>query len=111
MGRVSDISEYYLPVLTPNWMNLWGCHSDMVPWLSTDTEYCEDPKFVDPDNGDYRLAPSPCIDAGLWNLAGETKDEVRARRDLAGSPRFVRSQIDMGCYEAQNPACTMILLR
>jgi hypothetical protein len=37
-------------------MKLWGCHSDMVPQLSTDTWYCEDPKFVDPDNGDYHLA-------------------------------------------------------
>ena len=67
MGRVSDISEYYLPVITPNWTMLWSCYSDMVPWLSTDTSYCEDPQFVDPDNGDYTLQE----DALIYTLAPE----------------------------------------
>jgi PKD repeat protein len=72
----------------------------------------DNPLFRAPEEFDWSLDPtSRCIDAGLWNLVGETKDEVRTRRDLAGAPRFVRSKIDMGCYEAQNPAGTMILLR
>ena len=95
LGQVSDISEYYYPVLTPNWMKLWGCHSDMVPQLSTDTWYCEDPKFVDPDNGDYHLASdSPCIDAGWteYAVAGENTD-------LDGMLRTRGWTIDPGCYE------------
>jgi hypothetical protein len=95
MGRVSDISEYYPPVLTPNWMKLWGCHSDMVPWLSTETEYCADPKFVDPDNGDYHLsAESPCIDP--WNSGYSVSG---ATTDLDGMQRLRGELVDVGCYE------------
>ncbi len=95
MGRVSDISEYYPPVLTPNWMKLWGCHSDMVPWLSTETEYCADPKFVDPDNGDYHLsAESPCIDP--WNSGYSVSGETT---DLDGMQRLRGELVDVGCYE------------
>ncbi len=95
LGQVSSINECYPPVLTPNWMKLWGCHSDMTPELSSDTWYCEDPKFVDPDNGDYHLsANSPCIDAGWaeYAVSGENTD-------LDGMLRPRGLTIDPGCYE------------
>ncbi|MCB9302112.1 MAG: HYR domain-containing protein [Lewinellaceae bacterium] len=59
----------------------------------------EDPLFVDPTNGDFRLPPcSPAIDAGDDAANTTTKD-------LAGNPRKVDaypggSQVDMGAYEA-----------
>ena len=97
-NSLGQVSNYYEPdyyVLTPQWMKLWGCHSDMVPRLSTDTVYCEDPKFVDPDNGDYHLASdSPCIDAGWaeYAVAGENTD-------LDGMLRTRGWTIDPGCHE------------
>jgi hypothetical protein len=67
-----------------------------------------DPLFVDPDNGDFRIAiGSPCIDAG-----DNTAVPVDITADLAGSPRFIDNIItpdtgigtppivDMGAYEA-----------
>ena len=61
----------------------------------TQRGYCEDPKFVDPDNGDYHLASdSPCIDAGwaAYAVAGENTD-------LDGMLRTRGWTIDPGCYE------------
>ncbi len=68
-----------------------------------------DPRFVDPDNGDYRLLPnSPCIDAGHNNAVSDLTDT-----DLDGNPRFaddpdtsdtgcgVPVVVDMGAYEYQ----------
>jgi uncharacterized repeat protein (TIGR02543 family) len=56
----------------------------------------EDPLFVAPANGDYRLkSGSPCIDAG-WIPWREDLDT-----DLDGNPRWVGAQIDMGAYEYQ----------
>ena len=55
----------------------------------------DDPLFVDPDNGNYRLqANSPCINAGDPNiLIGQYET------DLDGNPRIVDGRIDMGAYE------------
>ena len=66
-----------------------------------------DPRFVDPDNGDYRLSlGSPCIDAGD-NTAVPANVDV----DLDGYPRLVDAvnyldtgygsgpMVDMGAYE------------
>ncbi|MBX3373447.1 MAG: right-handed parallel beta-helix repeat-containing protein [Phycisphaeraceae bacterium] len=68
-----------------------------------------DPRFVDPDNGDYRLRPdSPCIDAGNNALV-----PADIQFDLDGNPRFVASVpgmellvpvVDMGPYEFQGVA-------
>ena len=61
----------------------------------TQRGYCEDPRFVDPDNGDYHLASdSPCIDAGWaeYAVAGENTD-------LDGMLRTRGWTIDLGCYE------------
>ena len=57
------------------------------------------PLFIDPANGDYRLAPgSPCLDAGE-NLAGITNDLLGGTRPLDGDGDAV-AQTDMGAYEA-----------
>ncbi len=66
-----------------------------------------DPRFVDPDNGDYRLSlGSPCIDAGDSTAVPSSVDV-----DLDGDPRLVDAvnyldtgygsgpMVDMGAYE------------
>ena len=69
----------------------------------------DDPLFVDPNNGDFRLqAGSPCIDAGNnWAIV------VLTDIDLDGNPRFADDKattdsgcgvpviVDMGAYEFQ----------
>ncbi len=57
-----------------------------------------DPKFVNPEQGDFHLAPdSPCINAGT-----EVPDVFKDRpTDLDGKPRVVGGKIDMGAYEWQ----------
>jgi len=68
-----------------------------------------DPRFADPDNGDYHFLPcSPCIDAGDNDAVPEG-----ITSDLDGSPRFVDDPhmadtgngdppiVDMGAYEFQ----------
>ncbi len=84
-----------------------------------------DPLFVDPDNGDYRLASgSPCIDAGNnWGVPIDANDYDQDGNtaelfpvDLDGNPRFNADEadfdpgcgvpvvVDMGAYEYQfNP--------
>ena len=54
-----------------------------------------DPRFVDGENGDYRLADgSPCIDAGY--------DEwVDVSTDLDGALRITGAAVDLGCCEFQ----------
>jgi hypothetical protein len=66
----------------------------------------EDPLWIDPENGDYRLqAGSPCIDAGtrvevLTDLDGNPRPVDVAGRGHAGDTSY-----DMGCFEFQlNPA-------
>lgn len=62
--------------------------SKMIEWL--DGNIIEDPRFVDPDNGDFRLKDdSPCIGAGLIENAPEM--------DILGIIRGVPP--DMGAYE------------
>jgi hypothetical protein len=75
-------------------------YSDVEMCLSGEGNICEDPCFVDPDNGDYHLkACSPCIDAGT-NDAPELPD-----KDFEGNPRIVDGNndgtaiVDMGADE------------
>ncbi len=57
----------------------------------------DDPKFVDPENGDYRIATdSPCVDAGNAAYAPE--------KDYYGSPRYAmtyggEAKPDIGIHE------------
>ncbi|GEM_PF-1446776 len=84
-----------------------------VAWSAVEGGYpgegniADDPRFVDPVNGDYHLGDaSPCIDAGHNGLVPS-----RTKFDLDGQPRFaedlgspnigrgVAPLVDMGCYE------------
>jgi hypothetical protein len=91
---------------------IWG-NSGTPPWdqgwASVMPTYCciedwlwggrgntaEDPRFIDPAEGDYHLGPdSPCIDTGInfyWL--------VWPQQDLDGNCRLHGASVDMGCYE------------
>ena len=59
-----------------------------------------DPKFIDPMNGDYRLASdSPCIDGG-------DNSYVSDDTDLDGNARIVNDVVDVGCYEYRSAPIT-----
>ncbi len=68
----------------------------------------DDPLFVDPENGDFRLRfDSPCVDTGSNDLIppdsgdldgdGDTDEPIPF--DLDGGPRVARFTVDMGAYE------------
>lgn len=68
------------------------------------------PAFVDPADGDYRLAPaSPCRDAGdrsflpadAFDLDADMNALETLSRDAAGFRRIVNGQVDIGAYEWQ----------
>ena len=53
----------------------------------------DDPRFADPNNGNYHLLPgSPCIDTGDNSV-------VTVATDLDGNPRIINGVVDMGAYE------------
>ncbi len=63
----------------------------------TNENIVADPRFVDPENGDFRLlSDSPCIDAGL-------NDRDLPETDIAGMHRIMFGgrglTVDMGAYE------------
>lgn len=60
----------------------------------------EDPVWIDPVNGDFRLTcSSPCIDYGI------DIDSLLSHinLDIAGVPRLVNGTYDLGAYETQMP--------
>jgi hypothetical protein len=68
--------------------------SDVIFGLNILTD---DPRFVDPGVGDYRLGfGSPAIDAG-------DDGAVIASTDLDGNPRRLSAAVDLGAYEAAFP--------
>lgn len=57
----------------------------------------DNPCFVSPDAGDFRLAEgSPCINAGI-------NSNARRAIDIAGNPRIQDGTVDLGCYEGAVP--------
>ena len=63
--------------------------------VANDSNLSLDPKFHDPENGDYRLsADSPALDAGT-NEAVTDSDAT----DLDGNPRIINGTVDIGAYE------------
>ena len=96
--------------------NFINCCSDLAnnKFLSENGCIIDDPKFVDPANGDFRLqTDSPCVNKGLnadWMTTNEV-DPVTGKRkkvlDLAGLPRLssrINPIVDIGCYEVQIPS-------
>ena len=86
-------------------------YSDVKGGIAGEGNIDADPRFVDPNNGDYHLLPgSPCIDA-----ADNTAVPEAIVTDLDGNPRFVDDPntddtgfgeppiVDMGAYEFQDP--------
>jgi parallel beta-helix repeat protein len=92
-----------------------GKDNDITPTGSMEIDYClinylkgavnlgphnimVNPKFVDPEQGDFHLRPdSPCVNAG-----NEVPEAFKERPlDLDGKPRVVGGKIDMGAYEWQ----------
>ncbi len=68
----------------------------------------ENPRFVDAANRDYRLSlddGSPCINAG------ENQVWMANAVDLAGRPRILMGNVDMGAYETLPPVGTLIRIR
>ncbi len=82
--------------------NYQAIYSDIEMCLPGEGNICEDPRFVDPVNGDYHLQPdSPCIDAGTNADAPETDFEGDRRPfdgDSDGS-----AVVDMGVDEVVLP--------
>ena len=64
-----------------------------------------EPRFVDADNGDFRLrADSPAVDVGDSSVIESysfLKDDAENEIDLDGNPRIVGGAIDLGAYELQ----------
>jgi hypothetical protein len=62
--------------------------------FSRENNLSQDPLFMDPSQGDYRLqADSPCIDKGSNQASAE---EII---DLDGKARIINDVVDMGAYE------------
>ncbi|MHC4742076.1 MAG: right-handed parallel beta-helix repeat-containing protein, partial [Planctomycetota bacterium] len=62
-----------------------------------------DPRFADPNNGDFRLKPdSPCIDAGENELPdGLPESDIEGGDRVQDGDRDGLAVVDMGAYEAR----------
>ncbi len=78
--------------------------------VTTNNCISEDPLFVDPAGGNYRLQVRPVRSPSL--NAGEYQIWMEGAADLDGNPRVLNKVVDMGAYEALIPAGgTVMLLR
>jgi hypothetical protein len=76
-------------------------YSCTIPLPSGPGNLTNEPMFVDPVNGNFRLLPtSPCINAGA-------NAYTPAGLDLDANPRISGGTVDVGAYEFQNPASTI----
>ncbi len=77
-----------------------------TPDLGGTGNLTDDPKFVDPAAGDFRLlAGSPCINTGL------TLEGMAAEADLSGGRRVWQRFVDLGAIEFVPPAGTLLMVR
>jgi hypothetical protein len=84
--------------LGPNWANAVFHYSCTTPDPGGEGNITNDPRFVNADAGDLRLAPnSPCIDRGT------NQEWMGEATDLDGMPRVIHNRVDMGAYEALLP--------
>lgn len=77
--------------------------ADMAPIVETagagDANISEDPQFVAPGMGDYRLkAGSPCIDTA-FDLLGAPADDLDGLARPVDGDNDTIEEFDMGCYE------------
>lgn len=79
----------------PNYQNATLNYSCTTPMPTNGTgNIVSNPQFVNAVAGDYRLQPtSPCIDGGI------NQEWMFSAIDLAGNPRIINGQVDMGAYE------------
>ncbi len=78
--------------------NLTVGHCDTEDMLTGPGFFHSEPRFVDPENGDFRLlGDSPCIDMGLYD------PDIIPGTDIEGKPRVVFGRFldlpDLGAYE------------
>ena len=77
--------------------NIWGPGDYQLYWGEGNID--ADPHFISPGD-DFSLAwNSPCINAGRT----DTLQLLIPAEDIAGNPRIMGGEIDMGCYEYQGP--------
>jgi hypothetical protein len=81
----------------PNWHNVGAGffdHTCTIPDPGGIGNISGDPRFVDPTNSNYRLAPtSPCIDAGL------NEEWMSGAQDADANPRIFNGIVDLGGWE------------
>lgn len=76
-----------------------NCDPASVAGLNQGKNIDADPLFVNPEAGNFQLGPdSPALDAG------DTAAPGLPDLDLAGNPRVLDGQVDMGAFEAAPPA-------
>jgi len=74
-------------------------YSDVAGGWTGEGNIQRNPRFVDPQNGDYHLKfISPCIDAGDPDYVPEPGET-----DIDGEARIMRARIDMGSDEVPYP--------
>jgi hypothetical protein len=78
-------------------------YSCMTPAVSGTGNIASAPGFVNAAQGDYRLAP-----ASACRNAGENQGWMEGESDLAGASRLLGSAVDMGAYESDPSAATLL---
>jgi len=80
------------------------CTFSNIPNCTGNGNVNQDPQWVDPENGDYRLKlSSPCIDSGSTTGPAADLDGNSRPVDVLGVGRDGPGAYDMGCYEFQLP--------
>jgi hypothetical protein len=100
-SQVTTISSILYLNSATNGSNFYGLDQLIanccMPDTGSNNTITNDPRFVDPANGDFHLLPdSLCINAG-WNLY------ITNATDIDGNPRIAGGTVDIGAYEFQNP--------
>ena len=77
-----------------------------VPMQSGEGNIDDDPRFANPDRGNYELrGASPCVDVA------HPEDWMTGAKDLKGRARIYGQGPDLGCYETTRIGGLMLLVR